>query len=277
MTLNQNVTPYQDNDIITVAGWLELVNNNSAILWVQKDFKIEQYFIASDVLKNYNVKMGDRVVAQIEMESNQWVVKNIFNINGCPILKFSKNRNDFVQISHIDSKKCLNFNKDEFNALNLCVGENVYIYGTNNKNNTIKIIEMLNSCNIENKLYLNVSIADKNKIYLKDLTGCECFVADIVEESSFVRRLVSLVVERTKRILEIGENVVLVVDDLTSILGIDKDGINLVKSLVSLAKCGDNMGSITILAVMPNDNFVQVEKLADRRLKIENQQIYEIC
>ena len=276
MTLNQNVTPYQDNDVITVAGWLELVNNNSAILWVQKDFKIEQYFVSSDVLKNYNVKMGDRVVVQIEMEANQWIVKNIFNINGCPILKFSNERNDYTQISHIVSNKLLKFKKEEFDAFNLCVGENVYVYGTNNNNNTTKIIEILNSCEIENKIYLNVSIADKNKIYLKDLYGCENFVADIVEESGFVRRLISLAIERAKRILEIGENVVFVVDDLTSVLGIDKDGINLVKNLVSIAKNGENMGSITVIAIMPNDNLAQVEKLADRRFKIDKQQLCEL-
>lgn len=276
MTLNQNVTPYQNEDIVTVAGWLELVNNNSAILWVQKDFKIEHFFISNEILKNYNVKMGDRVVAEVEMNGSQWVVKNIFNINGCPVLKFPNERIDYSQISHVISSKKLSFANDVFNDLNLNVAENVYVYGTNNNNNTIKIVEMLNSCKIENKLYVNVSIADKNKIYLNNLSNCEKFIANILDEASFVRRLICLAVERAKRILESGEDVLLVVDDLVSIMGVDKDGLSLVKNIVSLAKQGENMGSITVLAVVPNVSLSQIEKLADKRLKVEDEKIFKV-
>ena len=82
--------------------------------------------------------------------------------------------------------------------------------------------------------------------------------------------------ERSKRFLEAGEDALVVVDDISSIYGIDKEGLNLVKNLVSITKEGGKKGSITLLAVMPNESFNQIEKLADRRLKILDKNILSI-
>ena len=148
-------------------------------------------------------------------------------------------------------------------------GENVYVYGSNNNDNTTSIINLMNSCEIENKLYINISIAEKNKIFLSNIGYCEKFVSNITDDIEMARRIVFLATERAKRILEVGEDVLIVVDDISSIYGIDKDGLNLVKNLVAITKEAKK-GSITIFAVMPNESFNQIEKLADQRLKIEN-------
>ena len=271
-TLNQNVVEVKQEDVITVAGWIEMVNNNSALLWVEKNFKNENYFVSSEVMKNLQVKMGDRVVAEISADDGSKVVKKIFSINDCPVKQPSHKRVDYENIEHNLPSKVLKFKNADYENLNLMVGENVYVYGSNNNDNTKKIIDMLNSCKIENKIYINVSIAEKNKIFLKSLQCSEKFLSNITDENDISKRVVLLAIERAKRILEVNENVLVVVDDISSVMGVNE---NLVKNLVSITKDGGN-GSITLLAVMPGYEINQVEKLADRRLKIIGDRIENV-
>ena len=269
-TLNQEVQEIECDEIVTVAGWLELVNGNAAMLWVQKKFETEKYFVPSEVLKKYSVKMGDRVVAQINTDETRKIVKEIFSVNDCPVLRMPENRRDYFEVEHSLPKRKLKFCSEKFSNLNLMIGENTYLYGVQNNLNTTTVVDMLNDCEIENKIYLNVSIAEKNKIYLSKLNNVETFFANITDETEFAKTIVCLAVERVKRILENGEDVLFVVDDIASISGIEKVGLDLVKNLVSVTKEGDRQGSITLLAVVPNVQFNQIEKLADKRIVIEN-------
>jgi len=76
--------------------------------------------------------------------------------------------------------------------------------------------------------------------------------------------------------MENGEDVLLVVDDMMSIAGVDKDNLNLLKKFASVAKDGKDKGSITLFAIMPNNSLIQIEKLADQRFKIDNNEIFKI-
>lgn len=275
-TLRQNEVEYENSDIVTVAGWIELVNNNAGILTVNKNFQNENYFVPSSVLVNYNVKTGDRIVAEINIDENQNVVKEIFSVNDCPVSKLSKKRCDYDSIQYVFPNKRLNFFNEKYNSLTLLKGENIYVYGNNNNQNTSTIIDLMNSIEVANKLYVNISVAEKNKCLLKNLQSKENFLVNIMDENDVQKRIVNLAIERAKRIIEIGEDVLLVVDDMASIYGVEKSGLILMKSLVSLAKETKGKGSITLLAVMPNENFNQIEKLADRRLRVENELVFEI-
>lgn len=271
-TLNQNVEIDDGSDVVTIAGWLEMVNNNSALLWVEKNFRNENYFVPSEVLANLNTKMGDRVVAEISTDVNSKVVKKIFSVNDYPVSSMQAKRNAYENIEHIMLNEILDFENEEYKNLNISKGENVYVYGTNNNENTKKIIDMLNSCKIENKIYINVSVVEKNKIFLKKLNYTENFVSNITDTSDVSKRVVMLAIERAKRVLEFDENVLIVVDDISSVMGVDE---SLVRSLVSVTK-SSNKGSITLLAVMPNHGMSQIEKLADKRLEVIDEKIKKI-
>jgi len=275
-TFNQPKVAYESTDMITVAGWLELVNNNSALLWVEKDFKIESYFVPNEVLNLINVKMGDRVVAEVSVDENIKVVKKIFSVNSCPILQLPEERNCYENVSHNLPSRMIKFKNSEYESLNLMIGENAYFYGSNNNTNTTTIINLLNATDIQNKLYVNVSLADKNKIFVSALDSAEKFVVGITEDVDVSRRMIFLATERAKRILEEGEDVLIVVDDIMSIIGVDREDLNLVKNLVSITKEGKNKGSITLFAIMPNVGNSQIEKLADKRFRIVDNKIL-IC
>ena len=135
---NQNVESYELDDITTVAGSVELVNNNSALLWVNKDGNNAVFFIPSDVVMMQELRNGDRVVAEIVADENQSRVKNIFSVNNCPIQQM-KQRPNYDSFSHCFTKAKIEFDSQTFAGLNLCAGENVYFYGDNNFDNTILI------------------------------------------------------------------------------------------------------------------------------------------
>jgi len=276
VALKQPTTSEEDEDILTIAGWVELLNNNSAILWINKNLKNDNYFISKEIIDNINIKTGDRIVAEITNDENSKLVKRIFSINDCPIAKMELTRCDYFSVEHNLPSRTIGFENQEINSLNLKIGENIYFYGSDNNQNTTAISSILNKCKIENKIYVNISLAEKNKIFLSNLKNCEMFVANITDEVDIVRRVLSLAIERAKRIMENGEDVLLVVDDMMSIAGVDKDNLNLLKKFASVAKDGKDKGSITLFAIMPNNSLIQIEKLADQRFKIDNNEIFKI-
>ena len=112
-------------------------------------------------------------------------------------------------------------------------------------------------------------------MYLKSLKA-EMFVSNLTDELEKAKRVVSLAIERAKRSLEMGRNAALVIDDVLSVSSLDNAEMTIIKNLMSLTKCAKK-GSITLFAVMPsNFNFGVFEKLADKRLKINSNQIIEL-
>jgi len=263
---------FADGELVTVSGVLEPVNDNQGILWVFNNHCVDKYFIPANVMVNYNLKKGDRVVAKTTGDESQKIITGLFTVNNVPVSQLKNKRRDFKEIERILPNQKLVFKDEKFNTLNLQKGENCYLYGSNNNHNTMAVTNLLNSVECENKIYINISIAEKSKLLLKSMNNCEMFTCELTEKVDVVKRTVFLAVERIKRILEVGENVVAFVDDMLSVSSVDNDSLNLVKSLVSLASATNKHGSITLLAVMPDSSLVQVEKLADVRMEIINQE-----
>ena len=273
LTLKQSDEEFLDSELVTVAGVLEPVNNNAGILWVFKNYGVDKYFVPASVMMKHNFKIGDSVVGKTTGDESQKIITDIFSVNNVPISQFKNKRQNFNDIERILPNQKLNFDDGVFNSLNLQKGENCYLYGTNNNNNTLAAIRLLNSVECENKIYINISVAEKTKLLLKDLKQCEKYTCMITENADISKRMVMLALERMKRILEVKEDVVAVVDDMLSITGVDNVSLNLVKSLVSLSSATSKYGSITLMAVMPDSSLVQIEKLADVRMEIVGQKI----
>ena len=223
----------------------------------------------------YSLLTGDLLLTKIGMTDNQLVVTDIFNINGCPINKFNKDRNNYYLSSHVTPETNMVFQNDKFNGLNIKFGENVYMYGNNNMKNTEILTEMINSSNAEKKIYINTTIVEKNRHYLNDLKDVEIFATDITEDVNITKRLIFIAAERAKRLYEMDQSVIIAVDDVAS-LALTGDDLSCARNVMSLTK--NNKGSISVLAIMSKDNkFNMFERLADKRLNIENEHIFLIC
>jgi len=271
---NQEIEPFEYNECRTAWGYVETVNANTSFLWVKNDLEFNCYLIPYNFVNEYKLKYGDMLNVELGSGEERMLVKEILSINAFPIKKYVAKRADYDKIAHITPKRNVGFENAEFLNLGIKFGESVYLYGDNNNNNSYAVLSLLNACSVKRKLYLNLSIAEKNKNLLSSAINTELFVASVMEGAGKAKKLISIAVERAKRLLENGEDVVLVVDDVLSCWAIDEPEHMFIKKLMTATKEAGKKGSITLLAVMNNDSELKIfEKLADKRLKISENSI----
>lgn len=269
LTLNQDTEPFNYESGDFTSGLVELINNNSAFLWIRKGLNFEQHFIPSSIFMQYKFKNGDLLMVELEHTEGQTLIKNVMSINGCPINKFNNTRPDYFDFT--PTLPCESFKSQ--NNIDIQKGESIYLYGSNNNNNSTALINLMNSIECEYKIYINVSVAEKNKVFLSNAENCEMFVSSIMDDTETARRIVTLGIERAKRLFETGKNVLLVIDDALSISGLDDNNLTLTKKALSLSKVSEN-SSITTCAIMSQCQSISIfQKLADKKLRIVNDEI----
>ncbi len=262
-----NFEYFSDSDIIN--GYVQIVDSKSAVLWNFKNNVFKCYYIPSEVCFITPIKTGDFVICELQMQDRQLVVKKVLNINGIPILKFEKSRSDFNKITAILPEKRL-----EIDDLNLDVkyGENIYLYGANSNVNSIAAINLLNKTGRTDKIYINISMLDKNLIYLQELRNADLFVAKLTDKTDYIKQILNLAIERIKRLVEKKDHVVVVVDDLTTLIE-NPEFEQCAKDLVSLSRATKRSGSATIFSIV--DENSKYKKFADKCYKILNENTFE--
>ena len=264
IVLNQDVS-VEDDNLLRCRGVVEILSSTVAFLWMFKDGKYFNFYIPNALIENYNLKSGDSCFVLVETKDGQMIVKDLLTVNSIPIAKYSGKRKDFFKIDHIQNKEEILFKSNKFSNIKINKGENFYIYGSNPNENTDFVINLLNDVKIDNRVYLNVSIVEKTKHILNKFNSTELYVANLTDDLEMVRRVITLATERLMRVLEDGEDVLIVIDDVVSLTSVDLQDLSLLKKLMSLTKKG-KAGSITIVAIMNKDQSVaQIEKLADSR------------
>ncbi len=267
-SLKQNEDEYRFVGAVEKEGVFEILSNNAGFLWINQLHNYDCYFIPTSLVEKYSIKSGDKIVAKINFGENQTVVEDVILINNLPATKANKNRKDYFDSEHVLDKSDFKFSNSKFNDLSISKGENTYFYGKDNNLNTSFIIDLLNSIKADNKIYINVSIVEKNKHVLKSINDAELYVSKITDDLETSRRIVTLAIERALRLFEQDKHVVIVVDDALSVASVDNQELSILKRLMSITKNGET-ASISILAIMDEDKQInQIEKLADNKIKI---------
>lgn len=262
--LNQECESFQHLESPNLSGIVEIVSNNVGFLWINKLHEYDCYFIPANIVEKFNIKSGDQVDAEICYDEDGVIVQDILKINGVQANKLNL-RKDYFNIEHSLEKSKIEISNS--NDINVFKGENTYFYGKDNNINTNYAINLLNCAKVESKIYVNVSIAEKNKHILKNV-GAELFVSKITDDLETSRRIVSLAVERAIRLFEQDKHVLIVVDDALSVASVDNQELSILKRLMSITKYTKN-ASISIVAIMDEDKQInQIEKLADNKIKI---------
>ena len=262
--LNQESSIFKHVDASNIKGVVEIVSNNVGFLWINKLQDYECYFIPATLVEKFGLKSGDEASVELSVGEEGVVVQNIITINNVQAKKSNAERKDYFNIEHVLDKSKMEISG--FNDINIFKGENTYLYGKDNNTNTDYAINLLNNTNAENKIYINVSIAEKNKHILKNVDA-ELFVSKITDDLETSRRIVSLAVERAMRLFEQDKHVLIVVDDALSVASVDNQELSILKRLMSITKYTEN-ASISIVAIMDEDKQInQIEKLADNKIK----------
>lgn len=270
LTLNQNDDDYNAEKCI-VSGYVEKLNNNVGFLWVKEGNVFKNYFIPMSALGG-NVLSGDFVSAEMLKNADGMVAKKVIDIDGVAVESFN-NRLNFDSLEHKLSTKNICLNSEKYKTHNFMYGENIFIYGNNNNEKTSCVIDILNNCDADAKIYINHAMVDKSKIFLKNINNAEVFTTSMMDEIDYAKRITTLVVERAKRFVEMGKSCVIAIDDVLTMASID---LNMIKQLISTTK-NTKEGSITIFAVMSKNEKTDIfEKLADKKLLLTKSELVEI-
>lgn len=266
LVLNQEVKPFKTTDVNNIIGVVEIMQNNSAFLWVNNVADYCCLFVQPSLVDKWNLKSGDKVMCEYVEKDDQTIITDILTINGYPALKYNKQRLNYYEIPHVLNSEVIEQINSEFVNLKINKGENIFVYPE--ELNSQKIISILNSCDVKNKIYINVSIVEKNKHILNSIQNAELYVSKLTDSLETSRRIVTLAIERAMRLIELGQDVLVVVDDALSLVGVDMQDLSIIKKLVSITKNAEN-GSITLIAVSDENKIInQIEKLADKKIKI---------
>lgn len=267
-TLAQECEGFEHISVYEVSGVVEPTTNDAGFLWVNDLQDYNCYFIPASIMGGYHLHAGDMVTATISCAESNVIVKNILKINGMDYDQIEENTTNYYAINHSLDKIKIGFKGEPYSSLNVNRGENTYVYGSDNNQNTKYAIDLLNSCEFESKLYINISITEKNKHVLKDIKDSELFVSKLTNDVETTKRVVNLAINRAIRLFEEGQNVLIVVDDALSVASIENQGLSILKKLISLTKYSRN-ASISIFAIVdPNQCVNSIEKLADHKIKI---------
>lgn len=267
LTLNQNII--DDNaEKFVVSGYVEKLSNNVGFLWVKNNDKFENYFIPMSAFV-VDVLTGDFVTAEMVKNNDGVVVKQILTVEGIEVHQLGERQN-FDDLEHIILDKEIKQKNKNYSNLQINCGENVYIYGINNNFKANHAINLLNSCDVDAKIYINLAIVEKNKACPKNVENAELFTSNMVDELDYSKRIMNLAIERIKRLVENGKNVVVAIDDVLTVSSID---FNLLKKLMSVTKT-TALGSVTLLAIMSNNETINIfERLADVQLNAEKEKL----
>lgn len=272
--LNQSADEYNSNQI-TVNGYLEKVNT-TAYLWVQKDWELLCYFVPSSVLCGHNFKTGDQVSAIVSMQDNQLLATEILSANSLPVSMFNEDRLDYFTLKQKMRKQPIKYIKNSPQNFLINYGENVYFYGNNGLNNTMQLAKFLTNVNVDEKIFIALSIPEKNKPYIDQITDMHMFLTQITDTKDKTKKIVDLAIESAKRFVENGKSVAVAIDDVKTLQEFDDQDFTLTKTMLNLTKNAENGGSITTFAIIPSTEIAWVEKLADHKIKVEDDTLTKI-
>ncbi|MFQ6751937.1 MAG: hypothetical protein ACLRFL_00030 [Clostridia bacterium] len=266
ITFCQDQSKYDLLGASTMLGYVDIFDNIA--YFCVEDRLSSKYVINEELFSSFNLKIGDKILVEIDSDKNS--IKDIYTINGQPSGTLDS-RCDYYDFQHIYVDKKISFSEN-FGDLEANLGDNVFLFGANNINNTKMLINALN--NVENckKIYINTTLTEKTKGLILDLKDSDKFLANITDEFDYAKSVVALAINYAKRLFEMGENVLIAVDDILSISAIEDTEMLYTKALLSLSKTAQNSASISIFALMTRDEkLLWADKLADRRFVIDGE------
>ncbi len=272
LVFHQETENYEYSNQETKVGFVEVFDDGTATVSM-KDRLSVSYPLDESLAKKSSLRTGDKIMAELGDGPMATVVKDIYTINGEPITTIGS-RASYYEIFHEDLNRMMNLN-NEYEGLKISLGDNVYFYGSNNLVNTDTLIKLMNSAGGVNKIYVNTSLTEKTKSKPNELKNADKFIAGILDSREYQERVLRLAIEYIKRMFEMGNHVLVVIDDIMSIVSLGDEGVRIAKELLSLTKANSKYGSVTVLALMKRlETLTWSEKLMDKKFVIDDQGIH---
>lgn len=244
--------------VITFKGYLEVTKGEFSILRKCNDVEDNNFsvvYVPQEYVNKYHLRNGDEIICTCKESCGKMLLNSLFTINQISRYDWNNERPWFKDIKHIKSKYLDSngeYAKTIINKFNLMEGDNVFMYisKTSSKNQVLSKLMQELSDMFDKVIYLNsqynVSNLDIDNYNI--VKFCTKFNNSINAQAT----VALLGINYAKRLMEIGNKVAIVVDDMESIIDIDKKlnmEMALSKTLLNTIKVCDN-GSVTEFVVV---------------------------
>lgn len=256
---------------ITYKGYLEELENGSGLLRPrsirqneQKDF----VYVPNRTMTSYKLRSGDEIVcrANVIRQDRAMVLVNILEINGIPFDDYSPERECFKNMPCNLGARYIDLNFDSKDKLNFHIkyGDTIFVYSNREDEFDMFLTKFIqnNQNSFDSIVYLCPMLTTKDYERLKTKKA-EVYATDFESSISSQQKTAFLAYNRARRLAESGQEVLFVVDNAMSMMGLDKDiyGDFLIsKKLLSTAK-NFVKGSLTILLSVPPINYKVLNSL----------------
>ena len=173
--------------------------------------------IEENTLHFENLRNGDKIKCGIDFQERTPRVLEIYEINDCPP---TLTRQDFAQMEISPISNTIEFTLPQLKFINkVCpfkIGQRLMIVGENGAGQTYLCNSIAKDLDERYKVvYFSVCKRPEEKILLKN---CEYFFTTFDTLPADINFYFEIILDRIKRICELGNNVVLIIDDITTLM-----------------------------------------------------------
>lgn len=255
----------------TYKGYLEELENGSGLLrprsirnYEQKDF----VYVPYRVMTTYKLRSGDEIIckANVVRLDRAMVLVDIFEINGKPFQEYNPDRECFrympcdLKGRNID----LTFGTKDQLDFEIKYGDTIFVYSNQENEFDMFLTKFIqdNENRFDSIVYLCPMLTTKDYERLKTKKA-EVYATDFEGPISSQQKTSFLAFNRARRLAESGKEVLFVVDNAISMMGLDKDIYGdclIAKRLLSTAKSFAK-GSLTVMLSVPTINYKALNSL----------------
>ncbi len=283
---------------LSTEGILEFTPNEAVLRWLAFDLKpsIEDVLIPLPMIKKYNLKPGLRLKGMLSvLHSNRLIMHELTEIEGIPIEEW-KIPKDFEQLTATFPVKRILLEQPKNTNLTgrvidliapLGMGQRGLIIAPPRAGKTMLLKNIaLALCTNYPDIHLIVLLVDERPEEVTDLKRslkCEIISSTFDEPTNRHLQVSEIVSERSKRLLELGKDVVILIDSLTRLSrgynnaistkgktmsgGIDSRALSKPKRFFGSARNVEEGGSLTILATALIDTQSRMDDLIFEEFK----------
>ena len=248
----------QTKVVRTFKGYLEVTTSEfSTIRKCNYDNDdIAEVYIPQEYIHKYQLRNGDEIMCTCKESNGNMLMSSLFTINQISRVKWDIDRPWFNNLKNI-APTTINAGGDYIqtiaNKFRLFCGDNVFLYlnKSSQKNQILSNIFDELSEVFDKVVYINTKYNPTTKV--SDNYNVVKFCALFTEESENKIAIALLGANYAKRMIELGKRVAVIIDDVESIMTLDKqhygDEMPISKTILSSAKVS-TIGSGTTFSVI---------------------------
>ena len=258
--------------VTTFRGYLEVMYPFGVIRKSEYDSEDElnAVYIPEYFINRYKLKNGDQIMCTCtKLENGKMVLESLLSINEILLAEWNVFRPSYNTMEYKKKHKKVRCHGEYMDIIckefGLQTGDNVYIYLDKNTNKKEFIGQFINDLisGYDKVVYINPNF-NPLRSYVDNLDIIK-FCTKCNESFNIQSRIVLLGVNYAKRLVELGYNVAMVIDDINAIALLDKDfngEMPITKTVLCCSKDTDH-GSLSNYLIIPpvSECVVNVDKM----------------